>query len=532
MKLGTKILLGFGCLIGICVLLGSTAVWRMSDVKKDTSVLAQESMPAAAIANKVEREFARTMYEMRGYSYSEETNYLARARTSMAQLAKSLESARDMASKPGVKTLGSLKEAAELAAAKAAEYEKLSQDTLGIIEGLNRDRQLMDEAAQAYMKQASDFLGIQNETLKEHLRTNQSASVSVLEDRVLKINLVYDVLMLGQEIQIGNFKAQSTRNLNHLQEAQQKFPQVYQKLDELKGITRQETNLKQIEECRAAGQRYSNAMASLLAHWQERDQINQRRVVVGNAGLQQAQQAASNSMDSSSKSSSEAASLLTNASRVVIIGLVIALLVGAGLALVITRSITRPVRRVAEQLSSGAEQTVSAAEQVSSASQSLAEGASEQAASLEETSSSLEEMASMTQRNGDNTQRSNDLAKEARLAAERGASDMQTMSTAMDAIKASSDEIAKIIRTIDEIAFQTNLLALNAAVEAARAGEAGMGFAVVAEEVRNLAQRSAVAAKETSQKIEGAIQKSALGVEISARVASALNDILTKSEAG
>jgi methyl-accepting chemotaxis protein len=98
----------------------------------------------------------------------------------------------------------------------------------------------------------------------------------------------------------------------------------------------------------------------------------------------------------------------------------------------------------------------------------------------------------------------------------------------MEAIKVSSDDIAKIIKTIDEIAFQTNILALNAAVEAARAGEAGMGFAVVADEVRNLAQRSAQAAKETAGKIEGAIAKTSQGVEISATVAQTLKDIVTK----
>jgi methyl-accepting chemotaxis protein len=105
---------------------------------------------------------------------------------------------------------------------------------------------------------------------------------------------------------------------------------------------------------------------------------------------------------------------------------------------------------------------------------------------------------------------------------------MHTMSAAMEAIRISSNDIAKIIKTIDEIAFQTNILALNAAVEAARAGEAGMGFAVVADEVRNLAQRSAQAAKETADKIEGAIAKTAEGVEVSGKVAQALNDIVTK----
>ena len=137
-------------------------------------------------------------------------------------------------------------------------------------------------------------------------------------------------------------------------------------------------------------------------------------------------------------------------------------------------------------------------------------------------------MASMTKRNADNARNANDLAKQAREAADKGVNDMQTMSAAMEAIKVSSNDISKIIKTIDEIAFQTNILALNAAVEAARAGEAGMGFAVVADEVRSLAQRSAAAAKETADKIEGAIIKTGQGVEINSKVAAALNDIMTK----
>jgi methyl-accepting chemotaxis protein len=184
---------------------------------------------------------------------------------------------------------------------------------------------------------------------------------------------------------------------------------------------------------------------------------------------------------------------------------------------------------VTDALSLGAEQTSSAAAQVSMASQSLAEGASEQAASLEETSSSLEEMSSMTQRNSEHARKANDLAKQARVAADKGVGDMQAMSAAMEALKVSSDDIAKIIKTIDEIAFQTNILALNAAVEAARAGEAGMGFAVVADEVRSLAQRSAQAARETATKIEGAIAKTGQGVEINRKVAAALNEIVVKA---
>jgi methyl-accepting chemotaxis protein len=170
-----------------------------------------------------------------------------------------------------------------------------------------------------------------------------------------------------------------------------------------------------------------------------------------------------------------------------------------------------------------------AAAQISMTSQTLAEGASEQAASLEETSASLEEVSSMTKRNSENSCRANDLAKQARTAADQGVGDMQAMNAAMQEVKASSDNIAKIIKTIDEIAFQTNILALNAAVEAARAGEAGMGFAVVANEMRSLSQRSAEAAKETAIKIEGAIAKAAQGGMVSNQVVQTLNEIVTKA---
>lgn len=218
----------------------------------------------------------------------------------------------------------------------------------------------------------------------------------------------------------------------------------------------------------------------------------------------------------------------TTADNSLWIGGLITLLVAGGLSLVIIRSTNTALGTITTALLDSSNQVASAAGQVSSASQTLAQGSGEQAASIEETSASLEEMSSMTKRNSDNAQKANELAKQARTVAERGSNDMQDMSTAMQSIKASSDDIAKIIKTIDEIAFQTNILALNAAVEAARAGEAGMGFAVVADEVRNLAQRSAQAAKETAAKIEGAIGNSAHGVQISGKVADVLNEIVSK----
>lgn len=177
------------------------------------------------------------------------------------------------------------------------------------------------------------------------------------------------------------------------------------------------------------------------------------------------------------------------------------------------------------QVGMASEQVSSAAGQISSGSQSLAEGASEQASSLEEISSSLEEMASMTQQNSENSDQAKTLSHTARNAAEEGTGAMRRMTSTIGKIKSSSDETAKIVGTIDEIAFQTNLLALNAAVEAARAGEAGKGFAVVAEEVRNLAQRSAEAAKTTADLIEESVRNSDQGVQVTEEVGTILNEI-------
>jgi methyl-accepting chemotaxis protein len=214
---------------------------------------------------------------------------------------------------------------------------------------------------------------------------------------------------------------------------------------------------------------------------------------------------------------------------------------GSLLAWKMIRSTSETLQEATERLASGASQTTVATRNVAIASQTLAQGASEQAASLEETSASLEEISAMTKRNAASAGNSKALSQKARDSAVSGLDRILEMSRTLNTVKSavaemesavkemqsSSMEIANIIKTIDEIAFQTNLLALNAAVEAARAGEAGLGFAVVADEVRSLALRSAQAAKDTSEKIEAAVKRSAQGGVASNKVVMSLVDIET-----
>ncbi len=192
---------------------------------------------------------------------------------------------------------------------------------------------------------------------------------------------------------------------------------------------------------------------------------------------------------------------------------------------VIARGIANPITTIVQRMTSGAEQVNSAANQVAQSSQQVAEGSTEQASGLEETSASLEEMASMTRQNSENATQANSLMGEAKTIVGRGVEAMGEMGTAIGEIKKSADETAKIIKTIDEIAFQTNLLALNAAVEAARAGDAGKGFAVVAEEVRNLAQRSAEAARTTAELIGQSQTNADNGVKVTTEMSGTLEAI-------
>jgi methyl-accepting chemotaxis protein len=207
-----------------------------------------------------------------------------------------------------------------------------------------------------------------------------------------------------------------------------------------------------------------------------------------------------------------------------VIGITVAVL-NVGFLLVLSRNILKVLSESIFGLSESSNQVSSASGQLSDASQNLAHTANEQASNLEETFATIEELLSMTKQNVSNAVKANETVEHTRDQAEKGRVAMERMKDVMNRIKASSDEMAKIIKTIDEIAFQTNILALNAAVEAARAGEAGAGFAVVADEVRSLAQRSAEAAQSTTEMIAGSQKNTIDGVKSSENVSDILMSI-------
>jgi len=521
MKLGAKIAMGFGAVILIAAVLGSIGVWQMQGVRGNTQRVAQEHVPSLEVANDIQNFSLRTMYRLKAYTLTGDEKPLAEGRENLEKAKENLVKGKELAAQ--FEKLTVLKEGMANSDAQMKKFEELFNDAVEKTTAIAKERLVLDESAARLLKACDRYLSEQNALMQKDVAAG--ADAQKLGDGLKKLALINEVARLANAAQAVCFKAQVMRNVEMLEQTSRIFDDIDSKCAQAGNLTEEKVFLGYLAEAKEAGEAYRAGVNELLRNWRALDEVDAKTEQAGTALLEGVRTMAFDVLQGTQKAADDSAASLGTASTVMIVGLVVTLVLGVLMAVFIIRSITKPINRVIAGLSEGSEQVSSASAQVSAASQSLAEGASEQAAALEETSSSLEEMASMTKRNAESAQQANTLAGDARQSADKGTQTMSRMTEAIADIQKSAGETAKIIKVIDEIAFQTNLLALNAAVEAARAGEAGKGFAVVAEEVRNLAMRSAEAAKNTSSLIEESVKNSETGVSIAGEVAKMLEEI-------
>ncbi|MCE5341512.1 MAG: methyl-accepting chemotaxis protein [Planctomycetaceae bacterium] len=525
MKLSTKLIAGFSLATVIICIIGLTGYFGLKTAKRQINSIGNVYLPSVQRMQEISKYLAEMKGGLRGLL---NPNLTPEQRQEQYTI---ISSAREK--------YAAAKEAYE-ALPRSAEEDKIYQQFLSLLADwrTNNDKFLK-------MCHDADASNITNpDALKEQLEGFRGDHYKLLCQVSEFIQNKTD-LQGGDDHAVCNFgKWYSTVKVNNpaiqdaLREmgpAHQTFHNCVAKVKEFAKTNNVEGQTAAYNEMKAAAENVFKGFKTTceeVAKVQELARLANKLIMIDTKETDAANFAALEKLskfniENANSAKEKAVSQANFSSVVMVITLVIGAVVALFLGVFLSISIVRPINRVITGLTDGSQQVSSAAGQVSSASQSLAEGATEQAAGLEETSSSLEEMSSMTKQNADNAQQANTLAAEARKAAGNGTEAMSRMSEAIKDIQKSSDETAKIIKVIDEIAFQTNLLALNAAVEAARAGEAGKGFAVVAEEVRNLAMRSAEAAKNTANMIEESVKNSKNGVDIATEVGKVLEEIVS-----
>jgi len=522
LTIGQKISGGFAAVIALAALLGGIAAFTMLAVRNDAHEMSTEFVPETRLAASLNDAVAATQLAMRSYGLTADEKHLADARKNIAAAEERFAALRKHADDhPRLVKLRA--HIADIDNAIKA-YKAAVNETEAANRVIESGREKLNTAAAEFISSIDKIIKSQDELLDAEVKVFAGAEKVI--ERHRKITLSHEIRGLGNAARIAVFKAQALRSPQIIAEGIANFEPANQRFADLKEIIKIPADLKELEDAHAASNTYRTEMEAIQHSLISLEEIGEKRDLAGAHLDKLAGEAADAGMERTVTAAEASSTKLGQASVTVQAMLAAAVILGLVVAIFIIRGINRALRRATDSLSAGSEQIVAAAAQVSGSSQSLAEGASEQAASLEETSASVEELSSMTKRNAQSAEQAKTIAQAARHSADRSATSVTQLTTAMGDLKSSSAEVAKIVKTIDEIAFQTNILALNAAVEAARAGEAGMGFAVVADEVRNLAQRSAQASKETAAKIESALAKSDEGARISEEVAASLGGII------
>jgi len=513
----SRLLMAFGGVVSVALLTGLVLWTGSRRAEQEARRLATSEVPAVTLANTLERDALRMNASLRDYEYTDDPKHLAGATTHLEKIRQLLAS--DAATEDA--------ETRTAARAIAVQLADLKTERQRHTEALVERWREADTLGVSLVSSLSEFLATQRDALQGEIDAGLDGEALGL--RLKRIQLADQSITLAREAIALRLAAQARRDMAPLEEIEKLLAALDARLAELSGLLDWPKDKERLAQCRTAARSYQTAMATTRTTWAARDKAARRQDALVAELVASAEKSAQEGLGGMARSTESVASSVSRAALLNLAGALLAGVIGTALALIFAHRTTRTLREIAGSMREAGSQTSAAASQLSGSSQQMADGASRQAASVEEIGASINELASMAARNSEAVARVRELGSASRARGEGAMSDMQEMSTAMGEIQAASDETAKIVQTIDEIAFQTNLLALNAAVEAARAGAAGAGFAVVADGVRELARRAADSARETSDRIEAARVRSTRGVQLCSKVESGLKDIVTKT---
>ncbi len=518
MRLGTKLFLGFLLIIAIAVVQAAVIFIAVDKAEKNTANLAEVYSPAVNLLNGLEHNLTMAGYNYRAYFYVRDEGLNQLGFAEMQKYFQNAGALREHCRKfPRLAALG---QETENLIKGGDEYQAISKEiNLGLLDmkdamsSMKENEDLFEDAIEKYFGRVNDewketyakatggeFTRAGAESL-DYARNSYVLGAEMMEQFDMGLGDFWQALatfdtaaMIEAADGLNNLSTDAKNALQNATRPQDKETMA--------------TANRAVENVSGIFRKIEGIWSQMLAKGEARVKIFTNLLATSSRVTEQyAKEMQGMTTDSMRE--------LAAVNFIQIIGVIAIVVLGLLVAYFLTRGITRPLNQIIDQLTDGSGALAKSADAIGASSKDLSEGATNQAASLEETSSALDQLTAMTRKNAENAKATDDTTRDTAAMVERGAESVRNMTSAMGEINDSSEKIGNIIKTIEGIAFQTNLLALNAAVEAARAGEAGKGFAVVADEVRNLAQRSAQAARDTNELIAGTVERVRNGSQIS-----------------